>query len=142
FWLLHPVFFFQAEDGIRAFHVTGVQTCALPICPVRKRRIRCARVVAAPRWRRCGPVRLETPRHSADGAPSASSPRWSPARAVDCLARVARHIEVARRGRRSAPWRGHGRAGNRIGSVLTLSKSEISLRAQSNDRIGGRSGPL
>src|SRR6266700_7584012 len=25
------IFFFQAEDGIRAFHVTGVQTCALPI---------------------------------------------------------------------------------------------------------------
>src|SRR5215510_12871144 len=24
-------FFFQAEDGIRACHVTGVQTCALPI---------------------------------------------------------------------------------------------------------------
>src|SRR5690606_26124215 len=24
-------FFFQAADGIRAFHVTGVQTCALPI---------------------------------------------------------------------------------------------------------------
>src|SRR6266511_3540349 len=23
--------FFQAEDGIRVFHVTGVQTCALPI---------------------------------------------------------------------------------------------------------------
>src|SRR5690606_40901306 len=23
--------FVQAEDGIRAFHVTGVQTCALPI---------------------------------------------------------------------------------------------------------------
>src|SRR5690606_39966508 len=28
------VFFFQAEDGIRAFHVTGVQTCALPILPM------------------------------------------------------------------------------------------------------------
>src|SRR5690606_40687229 len=27
------LFFFQAEDGIRAFHVTGVQTCALPIFP-------------------------------------------------------------------------------------------------------------
>src|SRR5690606_40341606 len=27
--------FFQAEDGIRAFHVTGVQTCALPIYPNR-----------------------------------------------------------------------------------------------------------
>src|SRR5271165_6084065 len=26
------LFFFQAEDGIRDFHVTGVQTCALPIC--------------------------------------------------------------------------------------------------------------
>src|SRR5690606_40732014 len=25
------IFFFQAEDGIRDFHVTGVQTCALPI---------------------------------------------------------------------------------------------------------------
>src|SRR5690606_39525476 len=25
------LFFFQAEDGIREFHVTGVQTCALPI---------------------------------------------------------------------------------------------------------------
>src|SRR5438445_4610594 len=33
------VFFFQAEDGIRAIGVTGVQTCALPIsaaCPTRK----------------------------------------------------------------------------------------------------------
>src|SRR5690625_7483960 len=25
-------FFLQAEDGIRDGHVTGVQTCALPIC--------------------------------------------------------------------------------------------------------------
>src|SRR5690606_39477560 len=30
--------FFQAEDGIRDFHVTGVQTCALPICTRSKRR--------------------------------------------------------------------------------------------------------
>src|SRR5256885_6844635 len=37
-WLLHQprclwpvVFFFQAEDGIRDYKVTGVQTCALPI---------------------------------------------------------------------------------------------------------------
>src|SRR5690606_40606676 len=27
-----PSFFVQAKDGIRDFHVTGVQTCALPIC--------------------------------------------------------------------------------------------------------------
>src|SRR3712207_8365024 len=26
------MFFFQAEDGIRYIGVTGVQTCALPIC--------------------------------------------------------------------------------------------------------------
>src|SRR5687768_18111208 len=26
------IFFFQAEDGIRYVAVTGVQTCALPIC--------------------------------------------------------------------------------------------------------------
>src|SRR5436309_15934999 len=31
------VFFFQAEDGIRDFHVTGVQTCALPILTRRRR---------------------------------------------------------------------------------------------------------
>src|SRR5439155_10924625 len=29
--LCTSVFFFQAEDGIRDGHVTGVQTCALPI---------------------------------------------------------------------------------------------------------------
>src|SRR6266850_4846554 len=28
-------FFFQAEDGIRDYKVTGVQTCALPICGAR-----------------------------------------------------------------------------------------------------------
>src|SRR5439155_3713736 len=27
-------FFFQAEDGIRGGHVTGVQTCALPILTI------------------------------------------------------------------------------------------------------------
>src|SRR6266496_167499 len=35
-WLLFVFmfvfFFFQAEDGIRDLYVTGVQTCALPIC--------------------------------------------------------------------------------------------------------------
>src|SRR5688500_19304097 len=28
------LFFFQAEDGIRYYKVTGVQTCALPICSI------------------------------------------------------------------------------------------------------------
>src|SRR2546429_2955962 len=30
--IVGSVFFFQAEDGIRDVAVTGVQTCALPIC--------------------------------------------------------------------------------------------------------------
>src|SRR5262249_62398903 len=37
-------FFFQAEDGIRYWSVTGVQTCALPICG---RRRACGRQPAA-----------------------------------------------------------------------------------------------
>ena len=31
-WYIVFFFFFQAEDGIRDWSVTGVQTCALPIC--------------------------------------------------------------------------------------------------------------
>src|SRR5699024_12047251 len=34
FRILAVVFFFQAEDGIRDRNVTGVQTCALPICSI------------------------------------------------------------------------------------------------------------
>src|SRR5256885_11972801 len=30
-WSCYCFFFFQAEDGIRDYKVTGVQTCALPI---------------------------------------------------------------------------------------------------------------
>src|SRR5256885_12881218 len=39
-WLVGPddfCFFFQAEDGIRDYKVTGVQTCALPIFPITAR---------------------------------------------------------------------------------------------------------
>src|SRR5439155_4295829 len=46
--LLDLYFFFQAEDGIRDGHVTGVQTCALPILRRRQapvlRRFRLARL--------------------------------------------------------------------------------------------------
>src|SRR3989454_1080053 len=34
-------FFFQAEDGIRDYKVTGVQTCALPICVYQEERSWC-----------------------------------------------------------------------------------------------------
>src|SRR5262249_57479567 len=56
-------FFFQAEDGIRDWSVTGVQTCALPIWPGAglpargRRRAAPHRRVPGPELRpRCGPV--------------------------------------------------------------------------------------
>src|SRR5947209_9508027 len=41
FPLTKPTFFFQAADGIRVIGVTGVQTCALPICILRVRKVVC-----------------------------------------------------------------------------------------------------
>src|SRR3989339_1858484 len=37
-FFLFSAFFFQAEDGIRDWSVTGVQTCALPISSRRRHR--------------------------------------------------------------------------------------------------------
>src|SRR6266511_4888246 len=45
--MLFFFFFFQAEDGIRDFHVTGVQTCALPICAHRAAEARAVEHVEA-----------------------------------------------------------------------------------------------
>src|SRR5256885_5139122 len=48
------VVFFQAEDGIRDYKVTGVQTCALPICagaPARAAQVRRALAVRPARGR-------------------------------------------------------------------------------------------
>src|SRR5690606_39507981 len=42
--------FFQAEDGIRDFHVTGVQTCALPILIAISYLVRRDREGIAPAW--------------------------------------------------------------------------------------------
>src|SRR5256885_5393499 len=61
-------FFFQAEDGIRDYKVTGVQTCALPICMrcllCRRRRLGRANAVACPvtaaiAWQHKGQPRAE-----------------------------------------------------------------------------------
>src|SRR2546426_4907564 len=49
-------FFFQAEDGIRDYKVTGVQTCALPISDRRRGVINVALgTLPPPRWRNCHP---------------------------------------------------------------------------------------
>src|SRR5690606_40406969 len=57
------VLFFQAEDGIRDFHVTGVQTCALPISP---------RPAGQPR--RQGPLPAGPRRRPAPGRPRLAPP--------------------------------------------------------------------
>src|SRR5256885_6611290 len=44
-----PSFFFQAEDGIRDYKVTGVQTCALPISHERGYVV----TMLAKQWRDC-----------------------------------------------------------------------------------------
>src|SRR5690349_24598308 len=56
-------FFFQAEDGIRDLYVTGVQTCALPICSRRSkpgwsssRTSSGTRPPTSRNWRPCGPA--------------------------------------------------------------------------------------
>src|SRR5690606_40682052 len=75
-------FFFQAEDGIRAFHVTGVQTCALPIwlgghralsfgytCEVRLRSSHAPPARLSPRWRTGRRGRSEERRVGKEGRP-------------------------------------------------------------------------
>src|SRR5690606_40694534 len=53
--------YFQADDGIRDFHVTGVQTCALPIWPSGARDpARSTRGRAAPARRSAPPRRTGT----------------------------------------------------------------------------------
>src|SRR6266511_6368560 len=75
-------FFFLAEDGIRAFRVTGVQTCALPICscPNGSRRRRSTFDVEAKR------------RQAADLDAEATDPSvWDdPARGQELTTRLAR----------------------------------------------------
>src|SRR5699024_11936629 len=66
YWLL-LVFFFQAEDGIRDRNVTGVQTCALPICPAK--------------WPSTAPPRKPV----STAPPPALSARSTPNTRQDCL---------------------------------------------------------
>src|SRR5207253_5520106 len=76
------VFFFQAEDGIRDGHVTGVQTCALPICssssPERRASLRRGGATSGPgrtsrRWQGRERSHLAWARASSRGARSTGS---------------------------------------------------------------------
>src|SRR5262249_57119478 len=61
------VFFFQAEDGIRDWSVTGVQTCALPISTAM------SRAPANPRKPRCGVLPSNTTSNARYGRSTAVS---------------------------------------------------------------------
>src|SRR6202051_1909296 len=45
------IFFFQAEDGIRDAHVTGVQTCALPISSTTSVKLNVEKCQCSAPWR-------------------------------------------------------------------------------------------
>src|SRR5436309_1889106 len=102
--MLFFFFFFQAEDGIRDFHVTGVQTCALPIFrrvspKTRRLRVPDHRAVSSRRSRR-GQHFRQVVRH--DGihadAPDAHLGRSEERRVgKECRARWAREHERKRK---------------------------------------------
>src|SRR5207253_5108525 len=108
------VFFFQAEDGIRDGHVTGVQTCALPISAGRPRR-RGARVGrhAAGQLERAAPRgnRRAVLRRSLRGG-SDDAHRWSARREIgraSCRERGERWGGGVGWERRRGEWCGWGR---------------------------------
>src|SRR6266511_4229531 len=67
-WVYFFFFFFQAEDGIRDFHVTGVQTCALPISGT------------APGACFAGPLSPRPPPFAPPAPPRLAPPRTAPQR--------------------------------------------------------------
>src|SRR5690606_40772959 len=76
-WSFFVFFFFQAEDGIRDFHVTGVQTCALPIYPASMRRRWKASAMAASSSL---PGRGQSARPRASAQAASSAAFWAAAR--------------------------------------------------------------
>src|SRR5690625_7407139 len=107
------LFFFRAADGIRGGHVTGVQTCALPICP-------------------SAPIRLST---------VGSCPIPAPARLV--IVGVPVVPELSRRSPPGRPPRGRGGAGPLVGPAGSAGSAGPAGPAQSTWRnCGARERPL
>src|SRR5256885_11400653 len=81
-------FFFQAEDGIRDYKVTGVQTCALPICRLH-RRGRARQGARAPRLHAFDPgLSRRDARRDARGRAAAERPRRRRAQASQQIGRA------------------------------------------------------
>src|SRR3989454_2304497 len=148
-------FFFQAEDGIRDYKVTGVQTCALPIC----RRGRAAGTPARPqdpgarrlhRARRHGrPGRIAPGRAArgphrslADGRRDAGDERpragASPRRAAAGDARAV-HVRVCGRGGGATP---RARPGHRVHPEAVHARRAGAPRARGAGRVTPRRADL
>src|SRR5262249_59976720 len=74
--LLLAFFFFQAEDGIRDWSVTGVQTCALPISPITVEETTMRAVPPLPTCPACGA--LARPRSEERRVGKECRSRWAP----------------------------------------------------------------
>src|SRR5688500_20372740 len=100
----NSLFFFQAEDGIRDYKVTGVQTCALPIWRRAQRGAQGARAPVEHHGRVPGTARR---RHRApargDVEPGAEIGRASCRERVENWV-VAEGVEITDSVRRSVEW--------------------------------------
>src|SRR2546426_8904268 len=106
-------FFFQAEDGIRDYKVTGVQTCALPIC------VQPAAGTAG------GASRLGP----AGQAPGAAGARWAraagPARLRGAAHRAAPDVRAVRRGAGALPHGAAAALGARVRTSRQLADERL-----------------
>src|SRR5690606_1421151 len=97
------IFFFQAEDGIRDFHVTGVQTCALPISlPKRVRRLGLQMAIAS----RAQSGKLTLVDSFGIQGKTREFVAWAKQNGIDGSERVllVTDDELARRAARNLPW--------------------------------------
>src|SRR5207247_5827554 len=111
----------QAEDGIRAPLVTGVQTCALPICSGRPER-----------------------RHASDGRRVASGRgvRWQDERPGDHLLEACAVPWVAaHEGRGAAPNSGGGESMKRVETVLFVALLVIMAASAGAEQNTDTPGP-
>src|SRR5437660_1487750 len=89
------LFFFQAEDGIRDGHVTGVQTCALPISPIRQGTGKLIRLAAGPLLRMNIPTHTQLRRLSLE----AGGYFWSNGSSVQAMGNLGIRSEERRVGK-------------------------------------------
>src|SRR3712207_9582902 len=114
-------FFFQAEDGIRDIGVTGVQTCALPICRVG------AFESGTLGYFHDDTVNLDgkVNRGALRAARSGTSPDYVDRMRIDVLVDIASGIRRATRGRTEA-WR-HVSSGRRYHAGVRRGREEACL---------------